>query len=168
MRRKRRLSLCLTAIAIAVIAFVSVADFNPKLVWNGSQSAPQGLYLIRGQAPELNHYVLVNPPPATKDFIVTRAYLPPGTPLIKRIAGLSGDEICREGTAVFINETYAAEALLTDGSGRPMPRWDGCFKLQTDEVFLLNHHENSFDGRYFGAIKRWHVMGIAVPIWVVE
>jgi len=38
--------------------------------------------------------------------------------------------------------------------------------LRPAEIFLLNNHPNSFDGRYFGAIESQYVIGVATPLWV--
>jgi conjugative transfer signal peptidase TraF len=166
MRMNRRLLLYLSIVAAAALIIVAALDFAPRIVWNGSKSAPRGVYFIRQTSLERGQYMLVDPRPDVKAFIEKRSYLPPDTPLIKRIAGLSGDEICREDDAIFINKNYTATALKTDAADRFMPRWSGCFTLQKDEIFLLNPHQKSIDGRYFGATKRWRVIGVAVPLWV--
>jgi len=86
--------------------------------------------------------------------------------LVKRIAALSGDVVCRTGNAVSINHHIVAQALPVDTKGRALPRWRGCQKLGTGDVFLLVPAvADSFDGRYFGPVKRSAVIGKLVPLW---
>lgn len=157
-----------STISIGLLLIAMAVAFPPKLVWNASESAPVGLYLIRNRPPVLGEFALIVPSELVAAFIEERGYLPPETPLIKRIAALSGDEICRDGKAIFINKIHVADTQKTDSLGRDMPRWNGCFTLKSGEVFLLNDHEKSLDGRYFGATKLNDVIGVAVPLWVRE
>ena len=132
-----------------------------------SASAPIGLYRIeRNERLEVGDFVLVRPEEALAKLIAERGYLPENIPLLKRVAAVPGDEICRESGAVFINKTRVAEALSFDSLGRKMPAWSGCFTLQSDELFLLNDPDRSLDGRYFGATKSRDVIGVARPVWV--
>jgi conjugative transfer signal peptidase TraF len=167
-RRKRFFALAAGGGSIAALGLVSIVDFAPRLVWNASASAPIGLYQIDKRTPEIGDFVLVRPEESLAQFITARGYLPENIPLLKRVAALSGDEICRETDAIFINKTRVAHALEFDSNGRKMPSWSGCFTLQSDEIFLLNDPENSLDGRYFGATKLDDVIGCTKPVWVRE
>ena len=94
-------------------------------------------------------------------WIADHGFLAPGWPVIKRVRGLPGDEICRENETVSINGETVATALETDSNGLGLPSWSGCFTLQEGEVFLLNDHPQSLDGRYFGATQMKDVRGSA-------
>jgi len=167
MRRGATIILAASGVAIAALAFASAHPFAPMLVWNASASAPIGLYLIQQrQSPEIGAFVLVRPDEDLEKFITERGYLPKDIPLLKRVAALPGDGICRDSKAVYINETRVADTLNFDSRGRKMPAWSGCFTLQADEIFLLNDPENSLDGRYFRATKLDDVIGIARAVWV--
>ena len=53
--------------------------------------------------------------------------------------------------------------------GRPMPVWQGCRRITSDEVFLMNPDaRDSLDGRYFGPIPRNALLAEAIPIWTAE
>lgn len=159
--------LAVSGAGIAAISVAGFADFAPVLVWNASASAPIGLYRMEwDRSPEIGDFVLVDPDESLKKFIAGRGYLPKDIPLLKRVAALEGDEICREGEAIFINETRVADALNFDSRGRKMLSWSGCFTLKLGEVFLLNDPENSLDGRYFGATELEAVIGVAREVWV--
>lgn len=166
MRRRMILVGGLAAFSACALAGAAFVDPAPRLVWNATQSAPEGLYVIARRAPGIGEYALLDPPPPVRSFIDARAYLPPGAPLIKRVAALSGAEICRRGARIFIDGAVVAYALSTDTKGRAMPEWSGCFVLAGDEIFLLNDHEYSLDGRYFGAVRNSAVIGVATPLWV--
>lgn len=157
--------LAVSAAATAALTLAAFANFTPRFVWNGSESAAIGLYVIVEKPVRIGDFALVDPPADVKSFIETRGYLPTDTPLIKRVAAAGGDEICRDGARILINDVFVARALGADSAGRPMPEWRGCFTLRPDEVFLLNDHQKSLDGRYFGATKRADILGAARPVW---
>ena len=163
-----RAILVLIALSVAALGLASRNDGAPMLVWNASASAPIGLYRIATRPAKIGDFVLVRPDEKLANFIVARDYLPEDIPLLKRVAALSGDEICRTGNVVLIDEIPVAEALNFDSAGRPMPVWSGCFRLKEGEIFLLNAPRNSLDGRYFGATKMKQVVGIAIPVWMME
>jgi conjugative transfer signal peptidase TraF len=161
--------LALSGAGVAAISVAGFADFAPLLVWNASASAPIGLYRIEQDAsPEIGDFVLVKPDETLEKFITSRGYLPENIPLLKRIAALPGDEICRDSEAIFINKILVADAKKLDSIGRKMPSWNGCIRLQSGEIFLLNDPEYSLDGRYFGATKSVAVIGVARAVWVME
>jgi type IV secretory pathway protease TraF len=45
-----------------------------------------------------------------------------------------------------------------------MPRWSGCIRLGADDIFVLSSHSASLDSRYFGAVPRHTVIGVARPL----
>jgi type IV secretory pathway protease TraF len=102
-------------------------------------------------------------------FIAERSYLPPDIPLLKHVAGLPGQIVCRIGRSISVDEVSLGQAQHTDTRGRPMPVWRGCRRITSDEVFLMNPEaENSLDGRYFGPIPRDSILAEAIPIWTAE
>ena len=158
--------LMVSCAAVTLIVVASVHSLSPKLIWNSTNSAPTGLYRIDQRDPKLGEFALVAPGAAAADLIQKRGYLPLDIPLVKRVSARAGDEICRENQAILINKIHVADALMADSLGQELPQWRGCFTLQSDEVFLLNNHEKSLDGRYFGATNVNDVIGVAIPVWV--
>ena len=154
--------------AIAALGFSAFIHVTPRIVWNASKSAPIGFYRIDCRVPQMGEFALVKPSGDAAKLISARGYLPVYTPLIKRVSAQQGDEICRDNERVFVNGKHAADALRVDSMGRAMPRCSGCFTLQDDELFLLNAHEQSLDGRYFGATNIGDVIGVAIPVFVKE
>ena len=60
-------------------------------------------------------------------------------------------------------------ALEHDRAGRDLPVWQGCRRVQTGEVFLMNWQvRDSLDGRYFGPLPASSVIGWATPLYADE
>jgi len=89
-------------------------------------------------------------------------------PLVKQIAAVSGDEVCRSNKptgTIAINGKVLAEVFEKDREDRPLPSWEGCMILINGEFFLLQPHPYSFDSRYFGPVSRCDILGVARSIW---
>jgi conjugative transfer signal peptidase TraF len=153
---------------MSMIAFSSAAHPMPRLLWNASASVPVGLYAIhpvgRLTAGEL---LVVKPPARLAQFMAVRKYLGLGVPLIKHVAALPGQIVCRSELTITVNGVAKAEALDRDTRGRKLPVWQGCGAIQLHEVFLMNAGvPDSFDGRYFGPLPDSTIIGSATPLWL--
>ena len=167
MSRRFYLRATLASAGLIGVAFVAAAWFAPvpRIIWNASASAPIGLYRVDVSAvPVRGDLAVIQPPRDAARFMAERHYLPVGVPLLKHIAGLSGDRICRNGTAVTVDGITAAIARRADRLGRPLPEWRGCRIIRADEIFLLNAAPDSLDGRYFGAMPASGLIGRAHPL----
>jgi conjugative transfer signal peptidase TraF len=143
----------------------------PKLLlWNASASVPRGLYLLHPALPlHVDELVAVIPPEPLARFAALRGYLPLGMPLLKHVAALDGQIVCRFADRVTIDGHIAALARERDSRGRTLPRWQGCRTLRAGEVFLLNSAiPDSFDGRYFGALSVNTITARAEPLWIIS
>ncbi|MGJ3648218.1 S26 family signal peptidase [Sphingomonas sp. GlSt437] len=140
---------------------------RPLLVWNTTASAPLGLYAVGSAgALQTGDMVIARVPRAYRRLAAERRYLPENVPLVKRIAGGSGDTLCARGPTVFVNGTRVADRLAADRARRPMPWWTGCVTLRHGALFLLMaDNPASFDGRYFGPTPRGDIIGSAWPLW---
>ncbi|MPZ41508.1 MAG: S26 family signal peptidase [Rhizobiales bacterium] len=138
---------------------------HPVILYNASGSAPLGFYRVEDRLPRRGEMAVVRPPPIIEVAIVARGFLPPGVPLVKRVAAVGGDQVCREKGVITVNGEPAAEALDRDRQDRPLPAWEGCIALINGEFFLIQPHPYSFDSRYFGPVLRCDVVGVAVPLW---
>jgi conjugative transfer signal peptidase TraF len=155
-----------TALAAAAIGVPASLHPVPRLIWNASASVPLGLYWVTHATVAPGDLALAELPPAVRQVAAERGYLPLGVLLVKRVAAQAGDLVCRRGSLVSINHHAVARALSFDAKGRALPGWRGCRQLATDEVFLLVPTvPASFDGRYFGPIRRRAVIGKLVPLW---
>ncbi len=156
---------------VIVAALTSAAlPMAPVLVWNATPSVPTGLYRIGGtEGLRIGERVAIDPPEKLRNYLAQRGYLPVGVPLLKEIAAISGQTVCRWGTVVRIDGRIVGTARLLDRRRRPLPAWEGCRTLVRGEVFVMNlRAPDSFDGRYFGITAREAVIGRAVPVWTDE
>lgn len=146
------LALVFIGVALGAASFL---PRRPLFVWNFTASAPVGLYRTlprptAGTIAARGDWVAVEPSPALRALMAEMGVLERGRLLVKRVAAVSGDEVCREGLLVTINGREAAVARAHPSSGAPMPAWSGCHRLGPDDIFLLGQADGSFDGRYFG------------------
>jgi conjugative transfer signal peptidase TraF len=141
-----------------------------KFIWNASASTPIGLYAIDADArPEVTDLVAVNAPESLATFLADGGYLSRGVPLMKRVAGVAGQRVCRTGRKVNVDGIDMAEALDRDRLERPLPVWRGCRVIAGDELFLMNWDvPDSLDGRYFGPLPASAVIGRAIPLYTDE
>ena len=165
---RRRLILA-GIVAAATLATLTV-PVSRYAVWNVSASVPTGLYAIRGRASlHVGERVAILPPPSLRQFLADRRYLPSSVPLLKRIAAISGQRVCRFAHGVTIDGQYVSATRARDRLGRPLPVWAGCHNLKSGELFVMNPAApDSFDGRYFGVLHVTDVIGRAAPIWTDE
>ena len=167
----RRLVAVAAVCGLTAIAVAPSIKTAPRLVYNGSRSVPVGWYVV-SQKPRYEHgdLVLADPPPAFARLIERRGYLPPNVPLIKRVAALEGDTVCKSDDALGVQlatgETITVRSLSMDRSGWVMPRWEGCRTLASGEVLLpLSDTDRSLDGRYFGPVPITSIRGEARPLF---
>jgi len=163
----RRKILGAMLLGASMILFSSTVHPVPRLLWNASASVPIGFYVIhpagRLTAGEL---LAVRPPAPLAQFMAARRYLAFGVPLIKHVAALPGQIVCRSGRKITVDGIVEAEALDRDARGRKLPVWQGCRTVRSGEIFLMNAGvTDSFDGRYFGQVPDSTIIGSATPLW---
>ena len=158
------------SIALAGFALVTASSFQMPtyVVWNVSESMPRGLYWIDHRPALRGDIAVVRLPEAIAEFAARRDYLPKAAVLIKQVAAMGGDRVCRFGTNVFTNAHRRASAQIHDYAGRLMPIWSGCQLLKSHEVFLLGLRPGSFDSRYFGSINASRIVGRATILWSTD
>lgn len=166
---KSRTILFAASIVAATLATLTV-PVSRTAVWNITASVPTGLYLIRcKQSIHVGERVAIQPPPKLRKLLAERGYLPSGVPLLKRVAAVSGQHVCRFAHGVTIDGELVGVARSFDRRGRPLPAWSGCHRIAHGELFMMNPNApDSFDGRYFGVISMTAVIGRATPIWTDE
>jgi conjugative transfer signal peptidase TraF len=163
-------TLAMTCLAVLVVAMTALLPPVPTLIWNASASVPIGLYFVRpAHVHHVGDLVVVRAPEALAAFLDTRGYLARGVPLLKHVAGLPGQVVCRTSHTITVDGVTMGHALDRDRVGRILPVWEGCRLVADEEVFLMNwQSENSFDGRYFGPLSASTIVGRADPIWIQQ
>jgi type IV secretory pathway protease TraF len=139
-------------------------------VWNATASVPTGLYAIRGKASlHVGERVAIEPPPELRRLLAERHYLPTGVPLIKRIAAVRGQRVCRFAHGITIDGQYVGAARARDRLGRPLPVWAGCHVLRIrravrDEPGCARQLRRPL----FRRAAQADVIGRATPVWTDE
>jgi len=127
----------LAVMAVALIAVPWLIDLPMKLIWNASPSVPTGLYLLRPASDlSVGDLVVVTAPAALADFLLQRGYLPAGMLLLKHVVSLPGQSVCRAGLEIIVDGVVLGTALAADRSGRPLPVWQGCRRVQAGDIFF--------------------------------
>lgn len=159
-----------TMLAAMGVGYPGLTPMPTRLIWNASASAPIGFYTTDFDGPfEVTDLVAVDAPEQLASFLATRGYLPKGVPLLKRILGVSGQTVCRSNLIITVDGVEVGAALERDRTGRALPIWQGCHRIHTGEVFLMNWQvRDSLDGRYFGLTSTDQIIGRAVPLWTDE
>ncbi|MEQ1541193.1 MAG: S26 family signal peptidase [Novosphingobium sp.] len=165
----RRSFLPAGVVVAATLATLTV-PVSRYAVWNATASVPTGFYAIRGKASlHVGERIAIEPPPELRRLLAERHYLPTGVPLLKRIAAVRGQRVCRFAHGITIDGQFVGAALARDRLSRPLPVWTGCHLLRTGELFVMNPAApDSFDSRYFGVLRMTDVIGRATPIWTNE
>lgn len=161
---RKNLILMIMAASCILLASVSLTEYSPTIIYNPSQSAPIGFYLI-GQkvTPEVGDYILIELPNSVKKIAIERHYVGPDVPLLKKIFATSGDHICSKDGQVYVNHKPVTKVKTHDPTGRKLPTWNGCRMLKQGEYFLLSlYSDYSFDSRYFGPVMQNQIIGVAI------
>ncbi|NHO33741.1 S26 family signal peptidase [Acetobacter fallax] len=141
----------------------------PRLIWNATASTPVGLYRLQSERSlHVGDLIAIRPPADIAATLARGGYLPLGVPLLKPVAALPGQRVCRIGAAVTVDGAVFGEALARDHRGRPLPVWQGCRHVLPGQIFVMNAAvPTSLDGRYFGILPVAAVLGRAQPLWLV-
>ena len=166
----RSATLAITLLGASATALPQLDDRPPWLVWDASASVPIGLYAVaRIIDVHAGDLVVVRPPEPLARWLADGGYLPHGVPLLKHVAVLDGQTVCRIGLTVSVDDFAVGDARERDSRRRALPVWQGCRVIGQGEVFLMNRRSAfSLDGRYFGPLPTTTIVGRADPIWIEE
>ncbi|NQY97653.1 MAG: S26 family signal peptidase [Henriciella sp.] len=155
----------LTLGGLGLMVLASFYSPQERLIWNRTASAPTGLYRLNDDPFTLGRWVVVSARSDNAQWAQTQGFVGKDWPLLKQIVAVSGDEICRMDGLISVNGNTIGKAKDIDSLGRSLPVWTGCRVLSEAEVFLMNTHQESLDGRYFGATDINDLVGVAALIW---
>ncbi len=157
-----------TYFVVMAVGVSTAIHVTPRLLWNETASMPVGLYRVQpDSALRVGDIAAIRLPDRLALLLAKRGYLPFGVPLLKPVAALPGQDVCRVKNTISIDGAHAGDALDSDHRRRPLPVWQGCHRLSPGEIFVMNPAEpRSLDGRYFGPLSASAVIGRAVPLWL--
>lgn len=161
-QRHKAMTLVLAFVVVGVLSLVAFwgAGFRVNL----TPSLPRGIYCLTGEAPQrgdLVAFCLTSTNPFSQ-VAQERGYLGRGScpsglrPLLKRLAGLPGDQIRVSPDGLILNDEALGNTARSgiDRYGREVPpsllvegRIPAGFGL-----VISQEHPGSFDSRYFGLI----------------
>jgi conjugative transfer signal peptidase TraF len=169
----RLLRRLLSLVAVLTIAVVLAAAAGAKI--NLSRSFPFGIYWDTGTPAKKGDLVYFAPPTTPVfELAKSRGYIDPNLfggyqPMIKQIVAESGDIISVTDQGVIVNGSFIPNTrpLATDVIGRQLPFYRiSNYQMRSDEVFLISDlNPISFDGRYFGPIKKRQIRCAIQPLW---
>lgn len=164
------LVLSLSAIGIGLLG-LSTFNFDPKLLYNPTPSAPIGWYKIVPSDTYLPGDLVASWLPEDAEKLAqSRGYLPQSTPVIKTVLAIPGDEYCVKEGRLWVADTPALLILPSDSQKRVMPVLpEGCRSLTKSEYLIVSDRvSRSFDSRYFGPVDEKLIIGIAEYVGSVE
>ncbi|MBX3430011.1 MAG: S26 family signal peptidase [Hyphomonadaceae bacterium] len=152
--------LAASAIGLLAIAEMSLRDW---VLFNDSPSVPTGFYRRVDEPVGRGAFVTVRAVDVAPGYAEAREFTDAGDRFVKRVAAVSGERVCAEGSRVAVGALQFERASY-DSSGRALPSWSGCRVLRSDEVFLLGDTADSFDSRYFGVVRLEEIEGVWLPL----
>jgi conjugative transfer signal peptidase TraF len=132
----------------------------PLAIINETPSMQKGLYVRIGDAQKLKRgeIVAMPMPKNAKEYLVGKLGYPADTLLIKRVAALPGDIVCRQKDTLSV-AGKTLQAKTRDRHDNALPNWQGCHKLSNERIFIQGDHSGSFDSRYFGPVSQQALSG---------
>src|SRR5262249_43526425 len=115
------------AIGIGLIVASELAGKPALLVWNASPSQPVGLYRVQRRSARLGDRVLARLPPRVAALAARRGYLARGTYLLKPVAAVPGDRVCRWSAKISVRGRPAGRANWRDQLRPHLPAWPACY-----------------------------------------
>ena len=165
-------------IPIGITAVLLISAYVAGYRINLTGSLPRGIYRETSKTPQrgdLASFCLA-PENEYRELIPERRYLgesflcPSGQkPLLKRLAGVSGDSITVLHKAIQVNSTlYILPTRNYDRKGRPLPHKLRSGTIPTGKAFMLsNYNPDSFDSRYFGLVDAASLRKV-IPVLTVN
>lgn len=147
------------------------ARFGPETGYyiNYTASVPVGLYrmLPADDRVKLGELVFMEVPEHARPYAYGRGWLPEGALLIKRVGGVPGDKYAITDTGLSINGRFIGPVFEQDREGKPLPKKRGTWRIKQGYFLpVATGVENSFDGRYFGAVPVGLIRGKAIPVLI--
>lgn len=156
------------AIVFFVVLMFKYLGYGISYQYTGSM--PIGWYLLLPiSAPvKRGDILLFNAPLKAKKIAVAHRWMFNNEKMLKKVAAISGDEVCIKQHKVFINQKLTVLQLKNYAPNHPLPIWHFCGKVPVDKLLMLsNYAKRSFDGRYFGFISNKDIIAKALPIGIL-
>ena len=154
----------LAILAFGCAAAIQTALLAGGIVINDTPSLPEGFYQKKARAVEKGSFVLFRLPAGE---LSARPYAREN--LIKQVVAVAGDKISIKTAGVRVNGGLLANSrpLPSDRDGLPLPSLNlEDYTLGADEILTMStYNPRSFDGRYFGPVRRGDVLSVVEPLF---
>jgi type IV secretory pathway protease TraF len=85
--------------------------------------------------------------------------------MMKHVFAVPGEFVCKRAGYLWIEHKKIAKVFRDYAPGKTLPSTPFCGVLKANEYLLMSTRvPNSFDGRYFGPIKKSAIFGQAVKL----
>jgi conjugative transfer signal peptidase TraF len=146
-------------------AALASSGASPALLWNQTDSEPEGLYVRVDASPAVGRLIAFRAPQRAFPYADARMGYLRHVPILKQVAAVAGDVVCARAGALAINGRWRAPVLDHDRRGQLLPQWNGCRTLLSGEFFVFSDRvQNSFDSRYYGPVTRGEIVGVFQPL----
>jgi len=137
------------------------------LTYQISASMPRGFYLIKpAEKIKRGDIIVFYPPKKIATFLLQHKWIAPDKLLMKHVAAITGDYVCKHNATIFINHKKVAHITHYYAPGKPLPSKPFCTTLKKNQYLALSTKiKRSFDGRYFGPIDKKTIVGKAVKLF---
>lgn len=164
LKNLRPITIVLVVILTLQLMVLTLKKSGYGITYTKSSSMPQGWYLVvPAKNLQRNDIVVFLPPKNTRDFLSQQHWGPKNNLLLKYVMGLPGNLACKYNHYLWINQQKIAPLLVFYAPHKKLPQNNFCRQLTNDEYLLLSTKiTRSFDGRYFGPVKRENIMGKAI------
>lgn len=178
--QENRLKMQPMAIALLVGLFIADSSFiGPTIKKTIRENIAEAFQIPAvAMSPSLlpGDYILISKLPTSRepkrgDIVVFHSPSDPSRTLIKRVVGLSGDNIEVKDNILYINnakqiETYATASLRVDSPEKEAPKNFGPAIPREGSFFVLSDNRKyGQDGRSWGFLDRDEVIGKAATIY---
>lgn len=94
-------------------------------------------------------------------------FFPKETIYAKYVGGVEGDRVVVKDGVISVNGKQWGKLALVSMKKLPGPmsRYDRALTVGKDELLMLGTQEKSYDGRYWGVVKKEEIIGRAHPIF---
>ena len=144
--------LYVSLLAVCALAIFALSAKSLGIVLNVTGSMPDWVYQLgHGEKGSMIAFC----PPISHPSIGHGSCPDGSMPLIKTVVGVAGDRVSATNAGIEINGQPVpnSKPLDLDTQGSALPHLRGFFRLKEGEIWTAGEHPNSFDSRYFGAVK---------------
>ena len=164
--KRRRAALIVLGGSLLVIGLLRTANviFAGIFFINLSPSIPVGLYMRQGgKALEVGDTVVLKVSEKVRVVAIKIGLLQHTKLLFKRIQAGPGERFCFEGGVLRVRKGEFGLKRETS-TGMVLPQLKGCSVLSPSEYLVVGDTADSFDSRYFGAVREEDVVARVRPV----